>query len=119
MELFSVDTASDAIFRDQPHWVRWAHRRGPRGARPHHSWQGPPPDMTCPLWARPPAPARLVRGATQRGRRMTHVLDGVALGVLMEIVARVAERTLLSMAKRPSPDAAARDQASFAQSEAR
>jgi hypothetical protein len=49
---------------------------------------------------------RLVGDALGHCRRVAHGLDGMALSLLMEIVARVAERKLLSVAERQSPDAA-------------
>ena len=57
-------------------------------------------------------PTRLARAALGRGRRVIHGLDVTALGLLMEIVARVTERKLLSLVERPSPDVAAGDQCS-------
>lgn len=47
--------------------------------------------------------AQLARAAEGGGRRIAHGLDVVALGLLMEVAARVAERKLLSVAERKSP----------------
>lgn len=58
---------------------------------------------------------RLASAAAAGGRRVAHGLDVIVLGLLMEIVARVAERQLLSVVERPSPDVAAGDQSSSAQ----
>lgn len=63
-------------------------------------------------------PARLAGDALGHCRRVAHGLDVMALSLLMDIVARVAERKLLSVAERQSPDAAD-DQSSPAQPTAR
>lgn len=55
-------------------------------------------------------PAGPVGAAPGRGRRVLHRLDVMAVGLLMEVVARVTERKLLTLADRASPDSAAGDQ---------
>jgi hypothetical protein len=49
------------------------------------------------------------------GRRVAHGLDAVVVSLLMELVARVAERQLLSLAQKPSPDGAVGDQSAAAE----
>jgi hypothetical protein len=53
---------------------------------------------------------RLARAALGRVRQVVHGLDVMALGLLMELVARLTERKLLSLVDRPAPDTAAGDQ---------
>ena len=59
--------------------------------------------------------ARLASVVGSGGRRVAHRLDVVALSVLMEIAARVAERQLLSLVQKPSPDGAVGDQPAAAE----
>ncbi len=58
---------------------------------------------------------RLAGAAKAGGRRLAHGLDAAVLGVLMEIVARVVERQLLSLVQEPSPDGVAGDQSAAAE----
>lgn len=61
-------------------------------------------------------PAQLARAAQGGGRRIAHGLDVLALGLLMEVAARVVERKLLSVVERPSPEEVPGDRSSAAQS---
>lgn len=54
-------------------------------------------------------PTRLARAARGRGRQLVHVLDLATLGLLMEVVAHLTERKLLSLAERPLPNVAESD----------
>jgi hypothetical protein len=56
----------------------------------------------------------LMCGPRGGGRRLLHGLDASLLGLLMEVVVRVIERKLLTLAGHPSPDGAAHDQGSSA-----
>lgn len=51
-----------------------------------------------------------VGAALNRGRRILHGLDVMAVSLLMEMVARVTERKLLSLVDRASPDSTAGNQ---------
>lgn len=73
-------------------------------------WRSHDPEMPVPGTT----PTRRVRPGSQRaawaagvvsqGRRVAHGVDVIAVGLAMEVVARVAERKLLSAAAHQSPD---------------
>ena len=59
--------------------------------------------------------ARLAHRAAGQGRRVAHGLDVMALGLLMELVARGTERRLASLLQRKSTDVAPDDDSSAAE----
>ena len=52
---------------------------------------------------------RLARAAVGHGRLVTHRLDLLALGLLAEVVVRLAEKRLLSVSRQPSAGAVSSD----------
>lgn len=62
---------------------------------------------------------RLTRAAVGHGRLAAHRLDLLALGLLAEVVVRLAEKKLLSVSRQPSPGAVSSDHPSPADPVAR
>jgi hypothetical protein len=49
-------------------------------------------------------PTAWAAGVVSQGRRIAHGVDAIAVGLAMEVIARVAERKLLMAAAHQSPD---------------
>ena len=65
------------------------------------------------------ASAQLAQRVAVPGRRVAHGLDLMALGLLMELVARATERRLVSAVERKSRDVAPAGDSSAAESKPR
>jgi len=75
-------------------------------------WRSNDPEMPVPGTTPPRrvrqgsqrGPTAWAAGVVSQGRRVAHGVDVIAVGLAMEVIARVAERKLLSAAAHQSPD---------------